>query len=99
MKSPDECTSKADIRAAIDQIDREVVALLGKRAAYVRAIVQFKTSEEEVRAEERFQAVLRQRRQWAEEEGLSPDVVEQMYRTLIEHFIQEEMTDFRRRTG
>jgi isochorismate pyruvate lyase len=98
MKPPEACTSKDDIRAAIDQLDRDIVALLGRRAAYVRAIVQFKTSEEDVRAEERFQAVLRQRRQWAQEEGLNPDVIEQMYRILVEHFIQEEMTDLRKRT-
>jgi isochorismate pyruvate lyase len=34
---------------------------------------------------------LRSRRLWAEDAGLNPDVIEEMYRLLITHFIEEEM--------
>ena len=33
MKTPDECANMADIRAEIDHIDREVIALIGKRSS------------------------------------------------------------------
>jgi isochorismate pyruvate lyase len=99
MKTPDECTNKADIREAIDQIDHEIVALLGKRAAYVQAIVKFKNSPDEVRADERFRTVLQQRRQWAQEMGINPDMIEQMYRILVEHFIADEMETWRNEQG
>lgn len=80
----------ADIRAEIDRLDRQVVVLLGQRSAYVKAASKFKTSEATVKAPERFQAMLQQRRVWAEEEGLNADVIEKMYRDLVNHFINEE---------
>jgi isochorismate pyruvate lyase len=46
-----------------------------------------------VRAAARYQAVLQARRAWAAEAGLDPDVVEHMYRLLMDHFIAEEMKD------
>ena len=91
MKPPEECENMADIRAAIDQLDHQVVTLLGQRFAYVKAASQFKISDATVKAPERFEALLKQRRVWAEEEGLNADVIEKMYRDLVTHFIAEEM--------
>jgi isochorismate pyruvate lyase len=81
----------ADIRAEIDRLDQQVIALLGQRFAYVKAASKFKTSAANVKAPERFQAMLEQRRVWADEEGLSADAIEKMYRDLVNHFIEEEM--------
>ena len=36
--------------------------------------------------------MLQQRRVWAEEEGLNPDVIEKIYRDLVTYFIDEEMS-------
>ena len=99
MKTPDECANMADIRAEIDHIDREVIALIGKRLQYVQAAARFKTSAESVKAPERFNAMLGQRRLWAEEEGLSPDAIEKMYRDLVEYFINEEMAKWNTEKG
>jgi isochorismate pyruvate lyase len=91
MKTPEQCESMVDIRAEIDRLDRQVVALLGQRFAYVKAASKFKTSETTVRAPERLQAMLQQRRVWAEEEELNADAIEKMYQDLVNHFINEEM--------
>ncbi len=91
MKAPDECTSIEDVRNAIDSIDQEIIGSLALRFQYVKAITRFKKTEEEVRADERYNAVIQARRQWADERGLNPDIIEEMYRRLIEHFIDEEM--------
>jgi isochorismate pyruvate lyase len=91
MKTPDECENMLDIRAEIDRLDRQVIALLGQRFAYVKAASKFKTTETDVKALERFQAMLKQRRIWADEEGLNADAIESLYRDLVNHFIQEEM--------
>ncbi len=91
MKAADECADIHDIRAEIDRIDREVIALLGQRYSYVKAAAKFKTSRESVKAPDRFEAMLRQRREWAESVGLNPDVIEKLYRNLVNHFIEEEM--------
>jgi hypothetical protein len=45
MKTPEQCESMVDIRVEIDRLDRQVVALLGQRFAYVKAASKFKTSE------------------------------------------------------
>ena len=93
MKEPNECRSIEDVREAIDAIDREIIVALGRRFEYVKAITRFKKTEEEVRATGRYQAVLRARREWAADEGIDPDIVEQIYRLLIEYFIEEEMKE------
>lgn len=80
-----------DIRAEIDLLDRAVVSLIGQRHQYVLAAAKFKTSATSVRAPERFKAMLAQRRQWAEQEGLSPVAIERMFSDLVNHFIEEEM--------
>src|SRR3712207_3477169 len=91
MKAPDECINMDEIRAEIDRLDRQVIALLGQRFTYVKAAARFKASEADVRAPDRVAALLRQRRAWAEHAGLSPDVIEQMYHNLVTYFMEEEL--------
>ncbi|MBD2233085.1 isochorismate lyase [Phormidium tenue] len=91
MPTPDQCQNMADIRAEIDRLDRQVIALLGQRFAYVKAASRFKTSETAVKAPDRVQTMLQQRRMWAEEEGLNGDAIESLYRDLVNHFIAEEL--------
>lgn len=89
--TPDQCQNMADIRAEIDRLDRQVIALLGQRFAYVKAASKFKTSETTVKAPDRVQAMLQQRRVWAEEAGLNGDAIAALYRDLVNHFIAEEL--------
>ena len=95
MKPPENCTGIEDIRQAIDALDREIVGLIGRRARYVEAAARFKTGESSVRAPERQQAMLLERRIWAEEENLDPDMIEKMYRDLVSHFVNREMKQWR----
>jgi isochorismate pyruvate lyase len=95
MKTPEQCENIADIRTEIDRIDHDIVAALGERLKYVRAASQFKTSEASVRAVERVRSLLAQRRAWASEEGLDPEVVEKMYRDLLSFFIEAELNDWK----
>jgi len=85
------CTDMASIRAEIDRIDREVISLLGERYSFVKAASKFKKSLDQVKAEDRFNAMLKARRGWAEEQGLNADVIEKIYRDLVTWFISEEM--------
>jgi isochorismate pyruvate lyase len=92
---PNDCAGMEDIRFEIDSMDRDIIAILGKRFDYVKAAAKFKTSESSVRAPERFKSMLEQRRLWASEQGLSPDAIEKMYRDLVNHFINEEMSTWK----
>lgn len=89
--TPAQCSGMADIREEIDLLDSTIIQLIGKRYQYVQAAAKFKTSETAVRAPERFKAMLLQRREWAQEQGLNPDVIEKLYSDLVGYFIQEEM--------
>ncbi|MEQ6291328.1 isochorismate lyase [Vogesella sp. GCM10023246] len=88
---PQQCASLTEIRQQIDAIDQQVIQLLGERFGYVLAAAPFKHSSAAVQAPQRFAAMLQQRRQWAAQAGLAPDVIEQMYRQLVAYFIAEEM--------
>lgn len=92
--NPDQCKSLDEIRAGMDAIDREIVALIANRVAYVRAAAKFKTTSANVAAPERVAAVLRTRREWAEAQGLSGDVIEGLYRDLVAYCVSEEHKQF-----
>jgi isochorismate pyruvate lyase len=96
VKRPEDCKNIEEIRRAIDALDREVISLIRRRARYVEAAASFKTSERDVRAPERQKAMLAERRRWAGENGLDPDVIEEVYRTLISHFVDREMQRWRK---
>ncbi|MGF1461228.1 MAG: isochorismate lyase [Leptolyngbyaceae cyanobacterium] len=95
MKSPEACASLLDIRTEIDRIDRAVIALWAERFTYVKAAAPFKSTQHQVAAPERLQAMLQQRREWAIVANLNPDVIEQLYRDLVNYFINEEMQHWR----
>ena len=86
-----ECTSIEDVRRHIDQIDREVVALLGRRGKFVTQAAAFKKTTEDVRAPARVEQVIHKVRALADETGASPAVVEKVYRAMIAAFIEEEL--------
>jgi isochorismate pyruvate lyase len=90
MPSPEECRTIEEVRAEIDDIDRRILALLGRRAGYVHAAARFKTSEAAVAAPERQAAMLEARRRWAAEEDLDPGFIERLYRDLVAYFIERE---------
>lgn len=94
MKKPHECADLAEIRVEIDRIDRHVIAALGERFQYVKAAAKFKNNRSEVAAPDRVIAMLEQRRKWAAEAGLHPDVVEKIYRELVSYFVAEEQREF-----
>lgn len=89
---PCECTNITDVRNEIDNIDRAIISLLSERFEYVKEVVKYKdNTPSSIVASDRRNIVLSQRRQWAEEKGLNPDVIEEIYSKLIQYFISEEL--------
>lgn len=76
------------IRQHIDDIDHQIIALLGERAKWVSQVAQLKKSRGVVTDPEREQAVYETRRQWAVESGIDPDFVEYIYHLVVAHFTQ-----------
>ena len=94
-----ECTSIEDVRRHIDQIDRELVALLGKRGKFVTQAAAFKKTTDDVRAPARVEQVIQKVRALADATGASPEVVEKVYRAMIAAFIEEELRTHAALTG
>lgn len=91
-RKPSECTCIEEVRSEIDNIDKVIVELLSKRFQYVKEVVKYKdNTPASIEAPKRRQTVIECRRQWAQEHGLNPDVIESMYDNLIQYFIEEEM--------
>jgi isochorismate pyruvate lyase len=96
MTPPEKCTSLDEVRAQIDRLDEEIVQLIGRRAHYVRAAARFKTSEAHVAAPDRQKAMLAVRREWAEREGVDPELIEDLYRRLVAWFVKHELEHWKR---
>lgn len=88
---PHECTNITEVRNEIDRIDADIIKLLSARFGYVREVVKYKENTDSgIEASDRRAAVIDSRRTWAEESGLNPDVIENVYNLLIDYFITEE---------
>ena len=75
----------------MDALDRQIIAILARRVAYVKAAAKFKTSANAVAAPDRVGKVLDTRRDWAIEAGLDGDVVRALYRDIVTYCVGEEM--------
>ena len=92
MKLPEECQNIQEIREAIDNIDKEIIKLIGIRFNYVKEIVKFKNKDRDsIVAKDRYNEVIQNRRMLAVENGLNPDLIENVYKSLINHFINREI--------
>ncbi len=91
MKDPKDCMTMADIRAEIDRVDEALVKLFAERAGYIdRAVVVKSGIKLPARINSRVEEVVQNVRRHAEAEGLPPDLVEKLWRRLIDWSIARE---------
>ena len=88
-----DCRTLDEVRAQIDRIDGEIVALLAERAGYARQAGRFKPTAADVRAPARVEQVVARVRRLAAEHGAPPDLVERLYRTMIEDFTDMQLRE------
>ncbi|WP_435207647.1 chorismate mutase [Micromonospora sp. bgisy143] len=74
----------AELRVAIDGLDRQIIALLAERTRVVRELTVHKTDEATVRSPERVRQVLDRIHGLAVGQGMPPEVAVGTYRALIE---------------
>ena len=97
IKPGPECSTMAEVRAGVDALDRELVALLRQRFDYMDAAARIKPAREAVRDEARKAQVIAQARAAAEDAGLPGEAVAQMWEVLVEASIAYELERFDRR--
>lgn len=93
------CTSMAEVRANVDALDDILVPLLVERGGYMTQAAINKPKAEQVRDEARIEAIVRRVRARAEAEGGEPDVIEAIYRSMMEAYIAYEHREFARLTA
>ncbi|AMU95747.1 chorismate mutase [Sphingopyxis terrae subsp. terrae NBRC 15098] len=89
-KLPDQCETMADVRAGVDQVDRELVALLVRRFGYMDAAARIKTERSAVRDEPRKAQVLDNVAREAGSAGLDPQRIRAVWNELVEQSIAYE---------
>ena len=87
------CQNLEDVRAHIDELDRQIVGLIAQRGAYVSQAARFKKDSNAVKAPQRVEQVSHTARALAEELGANPHVTEQVYRAMVAAFIQQELAE------
>ncbi|MEG0340830.1 chorismate mutase [Acinetobacter sp. 1207_04] len=91
----EKCENLEQVRAKIDLIDQELIEMIATRQFYVDQAVRFKRTAEDVQSPERVQQVINKVREQAIQLHTDPDLVEKIYREMIQHFIQRELKEIR----
>ena len=93
------CNTLDEARIEIDAVDKEIVGLIAKRNEYIKQIAHFKTSIEEVKAEDRIGDVISKVRQQAIGLDLSPNLINDLYIRMIDGMVESEISEFRNAKG
>ena len=97
LKNAESCGSMEELRSAIDTLDVRLVALLAVRQAYIERAAQLKTGRDQVRDPERIEDVVAKVIAEGRRAGLSAEIAEPVWRTLIEASIRHEFDAFDKR--
>jgi len=89
------CSTLEEARNEIDNVDRGIVELIAKRNEYIKQIAHFKTSVDEIKAEERIADVIANVREQAISLGLSPNLINDLYVRMIDEMVESEISEFK----
>jgi isochorismate pyruvate lyase len=81
----------AAVRAAINEVDEQIVSLISRRERLVRQAGALKSDDASVHAPARVEQVITNVRDYASKQGVDPAVVEETYRAMISAFIDFEL--------
>ena len=87
------CSSLDEVRAEIDKIDETIITQIAQRNAYIKQAAKFKTSVDEVKAEDRVDAVIQNVRQKALAYDMNPNMMEDIYRLMINEMVETEIVE------
>lgn len=91
----EKCESLEQARAKIDVIDAALIDMIATRQFYVDQAARFKRTVQDVQSPERVEQVIQKVRAQALDLGTDPDLVEHLYREMIQRFIQRELKEIR----
>ncbi|WP_404365546.1 chorismate mutase [Sphingomonas sp. MMS24-J45] len=96
LTGPD-CTTMTEVRAGVDQVDRDLIALLARRFQYMDAAARIKPERGAVRDEARKAQVIANACAAARTAGVPEEAVADLWERLVEASIAYELAAFDRR--
>ncbi len=90
------CNSMQDVRRFIDALDDVLVPLLVTRGGYMTQAARIKQCDTQVRDEDRIETIVARVRERAAAEGGDADMLEAIYRSMMEAYIAYEHREFAR---
>lgn len=94
-----ECQTMQDVRHEVDRLDQILVGLIAERQTYMDAAARIKAKREQVRDEARIADVIEKVKAGARENGLSVEIAEPVWRTMIEACIAYELKEFDKKSN
>ncbi len=89
------CDTLEEARSEIDKLDKQIITLIARRNNYIKQIAHFKTSVEEVKAQDRIDDVISRAREQAIPLGLSPNLINDLYIRMIDAMVESEVAEFK----
>jgi isochorismate pyruvate lyase len=90
------CSTMAEVRAGVNALDDLLVPLLVQRSGYMTQAARVKNDERLVRDEVRIEAIVDRVRPMAQAQGGDPDLIERLYRAMMECYIDYEHEELAR---
>lgn len=91
---PEDCTTMSEVRAGIDALDRQLVALMAQRLRFIAAAARIKTDRDAVRDEWRKADVLSKVEATSRDLDVPTDLTTQIWELMVEYSIAHEFVLF-----
>ena len=86
-----------ELRKELDLLDNELIKLVSKRFKFIEQAAIIKDDISKIRDNERIEAIIVRLRNLAEINDISPDIVEKLWRYIIELSIELETETFNKK--
>jgi isochorismate pyruvate lyase len=91
------CKTLEELREEIDKVDEKIVELIAVRNDYIKQAANFKHTVDEIKTDERIDDVLNHVRHKALTLGVSPNMVADIYKQMIDAMVETEIAELRNR--
>jgi len=83
-----------ELRKELDLLDNELIKLISKRFKFIEQAAIIKDDISKIRDNDRIESIIGRLRELAEDNDISPDIVEKLWRFIIELSIELETEIF-----
>ena len=84
-----------ELREEIDLLDNELIILFSKRFKFIEDAALIKNDINDIRDNERIEKIIKRLRNLAKKNNLSEDIIEKLWRFIIELSIEQEREIFK----